>query len=615
MPEWAACREIKETTVMKLFSRAEGPGRRRSLVGRLALSVGLLLPVAASFGVFAAVFSSAPASASIPASEATGDVYVPVTPVRVADTRANSGFQGAGDTLSSGQILTIRVAGLPSDGVPSNAVAVVLNITAVDPSTAGYLTAYAAGQTTPFASTVNFIAGQTIANEATITLGNNGVTSGYVSILNHVGLTDVVVDVQGFYLDAPALPVGVYFPVSYPNPVTGTLDNAPIRVLDTRQNSGQQDAGQTLGPDQQLTFYPGTSTFAPSLTLVPANAIAVVLNLTEADSTASSFLTAWATGVAQPLASDVNFLAGQTIANRVIVPYNSATQTISVYNWAGSTDVVADLDGYFADPPLGVEPTLCPVTTAAANQTTLSFTATGGTFTLNYNGNTTGTIPYNASAAAVLSDLQAAPTYFPTTGVSATGGPLGTAPVVITYASGALTITGNLAGLTGGTNTVTTVALPAVYPSTCPGFYIGSYYYGLTAPARIADTRANSGEPYTLSTLGALSILDIDVPGDVWGPATGYNAPANFDGVDVNVTVTNTTGSSFLTIFPAQGGIGLAQLTTYPTSDINWVPGWIISNGDIVTTVASFPFTSMDVFNWSGNVDVVVDVYGYFAPI
>jgi hypothetical protein len=457
---------------------------------------------------------------------------------------------------------------------------------------------------------VNFIAGQTIANEATITLGNNGVTGGYVSILNHVGLTDVVVDVQGYYIPGGG---SYYFPVSYKNPTTGSLDNAPIRVLDTRQNSGQQDAGQTLGPDQQITFYPATSTFAPNKTLVPAGATAVVLNLTEADSTASSFLTAWATGAPQPLASNVNFLAGQTIANRVIVPYNSTTQTISVYNWAGSTDVVADLDGYFS--PAVAEPTSCSATTAAANQTTLSFTATGGTFTLNYNGNTTGTIPYNASAAAVLSDLQAAPTYFPTTGVSASGGPLGTAPVVITYASGATIITGNLGGLTGGTNTVTTVALPAVYPSTCPQYYPGSLYYGLTAPARIADTRANSGEPYTLSTLGALSILDIQVPGDVWGPATGFNAPANFDGVDINVTVTNTTGSSYLTIFPGQGGIGLAQLSAHKASDINWVPGWIISNGDIVTTVASFPFTSIDVFNWSGNVDVVVDVYGYFAPL
>jgi hypothetical protein len=45
------------------------------------------------------------------------------------------------------------------------------------------------------------------------------------------------------------------------------------------------------------------------------------------------------------------------------------------------------------------------------------------------------------------------------------------------------------------------------------------------------------------------------------------------------------------------------------------VPGWIISNGDIVTEVASFPFASIDVFNWSGNVDVVVDVYGYFVPV
>ena len=38
----------------------------------------------------------------------------------------------------------------------------------------GYLTAFAAGQTVPFISTVNFIAGQTVANEATIALGDTG---------------------------------------------------------------------------------------------------------------------------------------------------------------------------------------------------------------------------------------------------------------------------------------------------------------------------------------------------------------------------------------------------------------------------------------------------------
>src|ERR1039457_1878863 len=266
----ALSRHQGDHKTMKLFSRssAQGPGRRRGLAGRLALSVGLLLPLA-SFSAFAAALGGAsPASASIPASEFGGTMYTPVTPNRIADTRPNSGFQGAGDTLTSGQILTFRVAGLPGDMVPSSATAVVVNITAVTPSAAGYLTAIAAGQTFPLVSTVNFIAGQTIANEATVTLGTNGVTQGFVSILNHIGSTDVVVDVQGFYSPSfgtgnGILPQSFYFPVSYPNGITGTIDNAPIRVLDTRLNSGQQGAGQTLGPNQKLTFFPATSAFVP----------------------------------------------------------------------------------------------------------------------------------------------------------------------------------------------------------------------------------------------------------------------------------------------------------------------------------------------------------------
>ena len=601
---------------MKLFSRssADGPGRRRGLAGRLALSVGLLLPVAATFGAFAAVLGTSPASASIPPSMVGGTVYHPVVPVRIADTRPNSGFQGAGDTLSSGQILTIRVAGLPGDLVPSDAAAVVLNITAVNPSLAGYLTAFAAGQTTPFASTVNFIAGQTIANEATITLGNNGVTSGWVSILNHVGLTDVVVDVQGYYSTDPGDNGGIfgfYFPISYPNPVTGTLDSSPVRVLDTRQNSGQQDAGQTLGPQQQLTFFPGTSSFVPSLTLVPPDATAVVLNLTEATETAPSYLTAWATGFGQPLASNLNWPAGAgPIANRVIVPINPVTGTVSIFNWAGSTDVVADLDGYFA--PSVFEPTMCTAI-SVSNTQTITSTATGGTFDLTVNGVHTNSIPFDASAATVAGAL--AGILVPV--VSVTGGPLPGTPITIVTSS-SMNITLDDTNLTGGEGaTITDPGPVQVFSATCPAFFPGSVYYGLTTPARIADTRANSNEPYSFSTLGSLSILDIQVPPDVFGPPTmsGF-APSNFDGVDVNVTVTNTTASSFLTVFPAQGGLGLAQLAAHPASDINWVPGEIISNGDLLATIGSIgPFTSMDVFNWSGNVDVVVDVYGYFAIV
>src|ERR1039457_6284510 len=398
----ALSRHQGDHKTMRLFSRssAQGPGRRMGLAARLALSVGLLLPLA-SFSAFAAVLGASPASASIPASEFGGTMHPPATPSRLPDTRPNSGFQGAGDTLTSGQILTFRVAGLPGDMVPSSATAVVVNITAVTPSAAGYLTAIAAGQTFPLVSTVNFIAGQTIANEATVTLGTNGVTQGFVSILNHIGSTDVVVDVQGFY-SSPGdtngiLPQSFYFPVSYPNGITGTIDNAPIRVLDTRLNSGQQGAGQTLGPNQQLTFFPGTSAFVPSLTLVPADATAVVLNVTEATATASSFLTAWDTGLAQPLASDVNFLAGNIVANRVIVPLDviDHLHTASVFNWAGMTDVVVGRGGYFA--PTIVEPALC-TSTSTTNTTTITVT-TGATgdFTLAWNGDVTAGISATAT--------------------------------------------------------------------------------------------------------------------------------------------------------------------------------------------------------------------------
>jgi len=525
------------------------------------------------------------------------------------------------------------------------AFAVVVNITAVNPSASGYLTAYAAGQTMPLASTVNFIAGQTIANEATITLGNAGfLNPGYIDIFNYQGSTDVVVDVQGYYAygtpnqgfqDSPVgVPFGsFYYPISYLGPVSGVLDNAPVRVLDTRPGSGQQGAGQTIGPDAQITFYPGTSSFAPSNTLVPLNATAVVLNVTEATDTASSFLTAWATGFGQPLASDLNWPAGAgPIANRVIVPYNPLTQTVSIFNWAGSTDVVADLDGYFApESEFGIgnfEPTGCPIhneqTLALAPNTAgpgaitsgAETSPTAGTFSLDVTNTlgvtaTTAQLPFSATDAQIQGALGAIG--YPVTSV--TGGPLGlTGSVVINEGGFPLTsVESDPTALLQLSNPG--LAILSTLTNSCPGFFAGSVYYGLTAPNRIADTRAQTTVPYALSTLGALSILDIAVNPDSSGPFTGAYAPAVFDGVDVNVTVTDTTAASYLEIFPAEQGIGLTttQVTGHPASDINWVPGEIISNGDLVAEVADSPMTSMDVFNWAGNVDVVVDVYGYFA--
>jgi hypothetical protein len=111
--------------------------------------------------------------------------------------------------------------------------------------------------------------------------------------------------------------------------------------------------------------------------------------------------------------------------------------------------------------PAGVEQTPCSAN-PTEEQTTLNFfRGAGGTFTLTWNGHTTGTIAYNATAATILSVLEGGPVNFPAAGASATVGPAGTASVVITYLSTTLPITGNVSGITGGTNTISSLTLPA----------------------------------------------------------------------------------------------------------------------------------------------------------
>src|SRR5207245_5910207 len=82
---------------------------------------------------------------------------------------------------------------------------------------------------------------------------------------------------------------------------------------------------------------------------VPAQGVAaVVLNVTVTNPTAPSFLTVWPTGSLLPNASNLNFTAGQTIANRVIVKLGANGQ-VDIYNLQGHTDVVVDVNGWFSD--------------------------------------------------------------------------------------------------------------------------------------------------------------------------------------------------------------------------------------------------------------------------
>ena len=79
---------------------------------------------------------------------------------------------------------------------------------------------------------------------------------------------------------------------------------------------------------------------------IPTTAKAAVVNVTVTDPTSDGFLTVWPCGSPQPLASNLNYSAGQTIPNLVISQLGTGG-TICIAAQA-TTNIVADIDGWFA---------------------------------------------------------------------------------------------------------------------------------------------------------------------------------------------------------------------------------------------------------------------------
>jgi hypothetical protein len=82
-------------------------------------------------------------------------------------------------------------------GLPAASVsAVLLNVTAVQPTRDTYVTVYPAGSERPWASNVNASAGEIRPNLAVATLGDDGAVSFY----SNSGTTDLVADVLGYFV-------------------------------------------------------------------------------------------------------------------------------------------------------------------------------------------------------------------------------------------------------------------------------------------------------------------------------------------------------------------------------------------------------------------------------
>jgi hypothetical protein len=294
--------------------------------------------------------------------------FYPFAPCRLVDTRGEAaGFNGiapfSGPSIASGGTLTIPVQSTteastnttpaPCGTIPSTAQAYSLNITVV-PHAAGvvdYVSLWPAGSPKPYVSTLNDTEGLIVANAAIVPAGT---PSGGISVYNSgPSATDVVIDMNGYF--APPATGLQFYPV------------APCRLVDTRGTAAGFNGmdpfsgpsittGQTLTILVQSTAEAGDNTEPAPCGVIPSTAQAYSFNVAVVPQGAVDYVTLWPAGSTQPYVSTLDDPEGSILANAAIVPAGTSSGGVSVYNSGpATTDVVIDMNGYFAPPATALQ--------------------------------------------------------------------------------------------------------------------------------------------------------------------------------------------------------------------------------------------------------------------
>nr|WP_297424303.1 5'-nucleotidase C-terminal domain-containing protein [uncultured Actinotalea sp.] len=216
-------------------------------------------------------------SFAIPVATETG--LVSSTPVRAATPAV----------VQPGEAQCLQVAG--EYGVPAGATGVVVNVTTVNPAGDGHVVLYPAGSPVPNGSTVNFETGRDVANAAFVALSDDG----RLCFLTRGAEAQVLIDVAGFMA-----------------PGSGFETQAAQRIVDTRT----PPIGDIRGPVRPRTEY---TVDVLGVGGVPADATAVLVNVTIDGATGPGNLRVYPAGGEVPDASTVNYAPGMDKANAAIV--------------------------------------------------------------------------------------------------------------------------------------------------------------------------------------------------------------------------------------------------------------------------------------------------------
>lgn len=263
--------------------------------------------------------------------------YHPVTPARIMATstpagscfNVSSGASITCDKFTAGETVELQVAGV--GGVPADAAAVVLTVTAVGANGAGYVNVYPAGMTPPSTTTLTYDNSSIRANTTTVKVGDDGRIAVYT-----VRAVDVYVDVLGWYTPPDDDEGAEYIPLN------------PDRAIDTRYGIGDcpTSACSTLTASTAKSVQIGGEAGIPTIGVDAVN-----VSITVTGSTGAGYLVVYETGTTKPNTSNVNFTSGQTVTTQVTVPV-SALGRFDV--WSNrAIDIIVDVSGYYTTPTAG----------------------------------------------------------------------------------------------------------------------------------------------------------------------------------------------------------------------------------------------------------------------
>ena len=368
---------------------------------------------------------------------------------------------------------------------------------------------------------------------------------------------------------------------------------SPTRLLDTRNGTGAP-AG-AVGSMQTVTLHLPTSVTASGHGALAA----VVLNVTVTQPQANGDITVYETGMSQrPTTSNLNYSAGQTIANLVTIPLEPGDDIMLYVHSSGSAQLIADLEGYYTT---GADPTNAGFASLAPARIMDTRNGTGGVGgRLGAFDHVSLALPASvpASATAVVMNVTAVNT--------AAGGNLtvypdgpGGVPTVSNLNFGAHQITPNLV----------IVPIPAdrhidFYLNSAGGADLladleGYFSDSATAkfvpwfPVRLFDTRKGDAG-------GALQNGYY-----IWYPMShAFNVPVSAVSAALyNVTVTQPQGSGYVSVVPD-------PINSIPNvSNVNYAAGQTVPNA----VLAPMTDGKQDFYNGGSTIQLIVDFFGYFA--